>query len=233
MSNEVQVEATEYGMNVPSDEPNQNTFSLDDFIQEKSTVPTVGVTVFFDADGGMQLEDAQNALDEAQQHLAVLETMQNPVLAVGEENPLLNAKNEAEAKQAAAQKQIDALTERVLSSALYIEFQVKDAKQVVDSQQAAREALPEDYEESMAASKIQAHFLDYCAAAVCIRMTNVRQQTIEGPFTVETMSNLRNKLIQTEGNKLMAAMNKAIGVSSSWSEKLDAGFPGGSTHVAG
>lgn len=232
MSEEMQAD-TENGLHVPSDVPSQETFDLDDFIMEKSTVPIVGVTVFFDADGGVQLEDAQDKLAEAEQQLAMLETMPNPILAVGEANPLLEAKMQAEAQQASAQADIKQLTERVLGSALYLEFQVKEAAQVLDSQQTAREALPEDYEESMAASKVQAHFLDYCAAATCVRITNVKQQTIEGPFTVEKISNLRNKLIQTEGNKMMAAMNKAIGVSSSWSDKLDAGFPGRSADVDG
>lgn len=232
MSSEVQEEQKVLkGIDVPSAIPTQDTFDLDAFIQQKSTVPVVGATVYLDADGGMQLQNAMNRKAQAEARLAELETMPNPVIGVGEENPLLQAKTEAQQVRDLAQIDIDTLTTRVIDSALYIEFQ-HDTTRILDSQRAARESLPEDADENMTAQEIQKSFMLHAAAATCIRITNSEQKTIEGPFTVERMESLHSNLIQSEGIKMFDAMNEAIGVGSTWSEQLDAGFPGRSADVA-
>ena len=131
MSNEVQ--DTLKGIDIPSAVPTQETFDLTDFIQQKATTPIVGVTVYLDADGGKQLQSALEWKAAAEGRIAELETMPNPVLAVGEDNPLLEAKEKAADELKSAQGLIDQLSERVISSALYVEFQHSNAA-VLDSQ---------------------------------------------------------------------------------------------------
>lgn len=219
------------GIDVPDATPSPSTFDLGSFIQQKATTPIVGVTVYLDADGGKQLQAAYDQKAIAEARIAELETMPNPVLAVGESNPLLQAKSEAESMRESAQSLIDQLTDRVLSSALYVEFQHShDA--VLDSQRQAREDLPEDADEKMSANQIQKFFMNRAAAAICVRITNTAQQVIEGPISVEQLEGLATSLIETESVKLYAAVNEAIGVGNTWSEKLDAGFPRRSADVA-
>jgi hypothetical protein len=232
MGNEMQEEQKPLrGIDVPDAKPSQDTFDLDAFIADKSTTPVVGVTVYLDAEGGRLLQKAMNQKAEAELALAGLETMPNPMLAVGEENPLLRSKVEAEEQRDKAQKQIDQLTERIISSALYIEFRY-DHGAVVESQQNARESLPENADETMSARDLQKIFMVHAAASICIRITNVEQKVIEGPFTVERFNGLVSKLIEPESVKMFDAMNEALGVGQTWSEQLDAGFPGRSADLA-
>lgn len=219
------------GIDIPNAVPSQETFDLGDFIQQKATTPIVGVTVYLDADGGKQLQAAYEQKAVAEARIAELETMPNPVLAVGEENPLLAAKEKAADELRSAQGLIDLLSERVISSALYVEFQHSNSA-VLDSQRQAREDLPEDADETMSANQIQKFFMIRAAAAICIRITNTAQQVINGPISVEQLENLANKLIESESVKMYAAVNEAIGVGNTWSEQLDAGFPGRSADVA-
>ena len=229
MSNEVQDDIK--GIHVPDAVPSPSTFDLGAFIQQKATTPIVGVTVYLDADGGKQLQAAYEWKANSEARIAELETMPNPVLAVGEDNPLLEAKEMAADELKSAQGLIDQLSERVISSALYVEFQHShDA--VLDSQRQAREDLPEDADEKMSANQIQKFFMIRAASAICIRITNTAQQVIEGPVSVEQLEGLTSNLIETESVKLFAAVNEAIGVGNTWSEKLDAGFPGRSADVA-
>lgn len=220
------------GIEVPDATPTQETFDLTAFIQQKATTPIVGVTVYLDADGGKQLQTAYEWKARAEARIGELETMPNPVLAVGEENPLLEAKEMAADELKSAQGLIDQLSERVISSALYVEFQHSNTA-VLDSQRQAREDLPEDAEETMSANQIQKFFMIRAAAAICIRITNTSQQVINGPVSVEQLEALASKLIETESVKMYAAVNEAIGVGNTWSEQLDAGFPGRSADLAG
>lgn len=230
MSNEMQDSIEDRkDLSIPSGEPTQETFDLDDFIQERSTVPVIGVTLYLDADGGVQLEEAQNLLAAVSQRLSDLEAQPNPVLNVGEENPHLAAKMVAEAEQQRLQAEVEALTKRVVDSALYLEFQAAAQEAVVEAQSKADLTNEPGVTTVLQQSILR---ITYVAAAICLRITNAKGQVIPAPIMPVQIAKIRAKLIQAEDAKILTAINKAVETSNEWATKLDAGFPGRSTDAA-
>lgn len=224
MSSEVQNEKNLKGVEVPDAIPSQATFSLDDFIQQKCTVPVTACTVYLDADGGKQLDEALRHQESISAQLSKLDGASASGLSISEANPVLEARLEAEAELASTNNLIEQLKNRIIGSALYVEFQVRQASAITKSQKMARASLPDDTED-MSELEIQSVFVDYAMAAAVIRVTNSDQQVIEAPFTLEQIRGLRGALIQTEDTKLVHTLNEAVSVSNTWTEHLDAGFP--------
>jgi hypothetical protein len=127
---------------------------------------------------------------------------------------------------------VEQLRDRVMKTALYIEFQVKNQDQVLEAQRVGNAALDPERREEMTAIQYQSHLINYIAAACCLRLTNSEGKVIEGPLSVEQMVRLRESLITAENTKLVAAMEEAINMGNQWAADLDAGFPRRSADVA-
>lgn len=221
-------QAEHKGIDIPSSTPTQETFDLGDFIQEKSTVPIVGVTVYLDADGGRQLQEQANKLAEISEELEGLEGQAKPTLGIAETDPNVEAVQRLTAEQATVKNTIDELKTRVLGSALYVEFQCKDLKIPSEAKRLTEEEMP-DAENNVKQERGMTHMM----GMMCARISRVDGKTINGPRPVDEFEKLRNALIVTEATKLVEGVTEALMISNEWTSQIDAGFLGRSTDLAG
>lgn len=235
MSKNIKVQATAEGerkdkhIEVPDSMPTVETFDLDDFVQEKCTIPVVGVTVFLDADAGKQLYDSQNRRDELNAALVEVNNSTAPKLAVGETNPKMVRLDEIQRDITLLDEKIAGLEERVRASALLIELQVADAKMPDRVRDTIRAALGGNPNEEKFAEETMTAML----AEATVRIMRTDGKVIKGPVSKESMAGLRNKLIVTESTKLVAGLYEALNLNVQWMANIDAGFPGRDADVAG
>lgn len=223
------------GIDVPDATPALGTFDLSDYIQKKSTVPVVGATVYLDADGGVQLQSAIDRLGEVDEEVEKIEAEPDVKLGIAETNPKTASLSELRDQRAKLKETIKGLKERVLGSALYVEFQLNDLKLPAKANKMALAtvegdtAIPDD-EKPTVANDLGMSFL---MAGLCVRITNAQGQTLKAPFVWSQFQELRDRLIITESVKLVEAMNQTLMVGNEWTSHIDAGFPGRDTDVAG
>lgn len=234
MAENIKVQATAEGerkdkhIEVPDSIPTMETFDLDDFVQEKCTIPIVGVTVFLDADAGKQLFDAENRRDELNAALVEVNNSSAPKLAVGETNPKMVKLDQLQRDITLLDEKIAGLEERVRSSALLIELQVADAKMPDRVRDTIRAALGGNPSEEKFAEETMTAML----AEATVRIMRTDGKVIKGPVSVESMKGLRDKLIVTESTKLVAGLYEALNLNVQWMANVDAGFPGRDADVA-
>jgi hypothetical protein len=235
MSENIKVEATAEGgrkdkhIEVPDAMPTPATFSLNDFVQEKCTVPIVGVTVFLDADAGKQLYDAQVKRDELNIEMVEVNNSTAPKLAVGETNPKMVRLDQIQREVALLDAKIAGLEERVRSSALLIELQVTDPKMPDRVRETIRAALGGNTEDEKFSEEAMTGML----AEATVRIMRTDGAVIKGPISMESMRSMRNRLIVTESTKLVAGLYEALNLNVQWMANIDAGFPGRDADVAG
>lgn len=222
-------ERTDKHIEVPDSTPTMETFDLDDFVQQKCTIPVVGVTVFLDADAGKQLYDAENRRDELNAALVEVNNSTAPKLAVGETNPKMVKLDELQREISLLDEKIAGLEERVRSSALLIELQVADAKMPDRVRDTIRAALGGNPTEEKFAEETMTAML----AEATVRIMRTDGAVIKGPVSIESMKGLREKLIVTESTKLVAGLYEALNLNVQWMANVDAGFPGRDADVAG
>lgn len=228
MSEQIKVQATATGerkdkhVEVPDSMPMATTFDLDKFVQEKSTVPVVKVTVFLDADAGKQLFEAQQRRDELNTALVEVNNSTKPVLAVGETNPKLTKLDEIQREISLLDETIEVLETRVRSSALLIELQITDHKMPERVREATAQALGGNPTDDLLSEKAMTAML----AESTVRIMRTDGAVIKGPVPVEQMESLRKKLIVTEATKLVQGLYEALNLNVQWMANVDAGFPG-------
>lgn len=237
MSQNIKTKGTAQGerkdkhVEVPDAVPNAETFDLDDFVQQKSTVPVVKVTVFLDADSGKQLYEAYQKRDDLVAAESELSNAPKPKLAVGESNPNMVRLDSIQKDLNLVKETITTLEDRVRSSALLIEFQITDHKmpqrvreataKVLDIASGDDSSINEEDEQLLSEKSMTAMM-----AQSVVRITRTDGKTINGPISIERMENLRNKLVVTEATKLIQGLYEALNLNVEWMSNLDAGFPG-------
>ena len=235
MAENIKVQATAEGerkdkhIEVPDSMPTMETFDLDDFVQQKCTVPIVGVTVFLDADAGKQLFDAEQRRDELNATMVEVNNSSAPKLAVGETNPKMVKLDQLQREISLLDEKIAGLEERVRSSALLIELQVSDSKMPDRVRDTIRAALGGDSNQEQFAEDTMTAML----AEATVRIMRTDGKVIKGPVSVDSMKGLRDKLIVTESTKLVAGLYEALNLNVQWMANVDAGFPGRDADVAG
>lgn len=234
MSENIKVQATAEGertdkhIEVPDATPTAETFDLDAFVQQKSTVPIVGVTVFLDADAGKQLYEAQQRHEALNTEMIALNNSPSPKLAVGEINPKMVRLEQIQTELSRVDETIVGLEERVRSSALLIELQVADHKMPARIREALAKAMGGEVDEELLSEKSMTAML----AESTVRIMRTDGAVIKGPVPVEQMESLRSKLIITESTKLVGGLYEALNLNVQWMANVDAGFPGRDIDVA-
>ena len=207
---------------VPSSAPVAGTFSLTDFVQEKATTPVVKVTVFLDADGGKQLFAAEQRKEATENRLNELRGLPKEKLAVGEVSSRMAETEKLEAELLVALENINVLQQRVASSALLVQLQVKDTH--------ASEKVRAEVEEALGPNpdpnELEERFMTLFIATTCVSITRSNGDVIQGPVPYEDMAALRGGLIVTENAKLVQGAYEALNLNSEWLANVDAGFPG-------
>lgn len=235
MSEQIKIQATATGerkdkhVEVPDSMPTPATFNLDDFVQEKATVPVVGVTVFLDADAGKQLYEVQQRQEELNTALIEVNNSTKPVLAVGETNPKMVKLDEIQRELSLLEEKTEVLEGRVRSSALLIELQVADHKMPERVRNSIAKALGGEAADDLLSEQSMTAML----AEATVRIMRTDGAVIKGPVPVAQMESLRQKLIVTESTKLVAGLYEALNLNVQWMANVDAGFPGRDTDVAG
>lgn len=209
-------------VSVPSAEPNVETFDLDEYVQEKATVPIVKVTVFLDADSGKQLYDAQNQLNGLNEQLIEINNRPKETLAVGEtSSKLIDAEN-VKKDISIFEKRVSDLENRIRSSALLVELQITDPR-MPDRVRTAVQSIMSGSEVDENALNEQS--MTAMLAQSVVRITRTDGKVIKGPISEKSMDNLRSKLILPEATKLVEGMWEAMNLNVEWMANIDAGFP--------
>jgi hypothetical protein len=235
MPKKIEVNATAEGeskdkhVEVPDAMPTAETFDLDDFVQEKATVPVVAVTVFLDADAGKQLYEAQMRQEELNSAEVDLNNSTSPKLAVGEVNPKMVKLDDIRQELSSLGETIAGLEGRVRSSALLVELQISDHKMPERVRGIIANAMSGQQDEAELSEKAMTATL----AEATVRIMRTDGAVIKGPVPVEKMKNLREKLVVTESTKLVQGLYEALNLNVQWMANVDAGFPGRDSDVAG
>lgn len=207
---------------VPSSTPVAGTFSLKDFVQEKATTPVVKVTVFLDADGGKQLYAAQQRQDGIEIRLNELRGLPKEKLAVGEVSSRMAEMEKLEAELLVALENVNLLQQRVASSALLVQLQVRD----IHASEKVRAEVTAALGENPNPDELEERFMTLFIATTCVSITRSNGDVIQGPVPYEEMAALRSGLIVTENAKLVQGAYEALNLNSEWLANVDAGFPG-------
>lgn len=207
---------------VPSATPVAGTFSLTDFVQEKATTPVVKVTVFLDANGGKLLYTAEQRKETIEIRLNDLRGMPKEKLAVGEVSPRVAEMEKLEGELLVALENIAVLQQRVASSALLVELQVKDTH-ISEKIRAEAEKVMGDSPDPI---DLEERFMTMFLATCTVGITNSAGAVIPGPVPYEDMKALRDGLIITENGKLVTGAYEALNLNAEWLANVDAGFPG-------
>lgn len=213
---------------VPSSQPNAETFDLASFIAKKVTTPVVAVTVFLDADAGKQHFELTEKRDALNGRVAELNGMPKPKLAVGEENPNVVESSKLMAQLQDITRDLAILEDRVRSSALLVELQLKDPKAGEHTRKRVQDELGEGADDD----EVTEVFMTTLLGDAVVRITNAAGQTSKGPLDYDAVANLRNSLIVSENAKLISGLFEAMNLNTEWMSNIDAGFPGRGTDVA-
>lgn len=229
--------------------PSEENFSLADWAEGVATYPVVLHTVFFDQDGGIQLDAVQKRIAEIETDLEVSKDAgkENPGSKTLVEVGTIAARNARLTKELKALKRDEkALTERVLDSAMT--FELKSSEPMSQNKQTdgmLRQLAKERYgidipqgdngiqeflestEDNHLATDVMGLYdlarLHVMVSRLVVRKTGAARN---GPIEVEELEKLLALLATSERIRLTTALISTINLSGEWAEKLDAGFPG-------
>lgn len=215
-----------------------STFDFDAYISGASTFPEFQHVVYLDQKSGAELHDLRTEYDAlADRGREILQIQANMAdsstrsLVDEEAEELASELGVIEEKTSAMAPKINALRDKVLSTALTLNFQAGTAQKLGTVIRQTEKAFhkkhgrkaDDDLEYVTARSKaiLAAQLSAYCTKII------LADGTEQDPPSDEGFLRLIDSLISSESMRLMMTLNKSLDSSADWAEKIDAGFPGG------
>lgn len=215
-----------------------STFDFDSYISGAATFPEFQHTVYLDQKSGAQLHELRTEYDtlaergrEILQIQARMADSSTRSLVDEEAEELADELGDIEEKTAELAPKINALRDKIVSTALTLNFQAGTAQKLGAVIRQAEKTFhkkhgrkaDDDLEYVTARSKavLAAQLSAYCTKLI---LADGREQE---PPSDEGFLRLIDSLISSESLRLMMTLNKSLDSSADWAEKIDAGFPGG------
>ncbi|MFE0472513.1 hypothetical protein ACFW2V_12955 [Streptomyces sp. NPDC058947] len=230
-----------------SPEPGPDNFDFEAWLEKKSTFPVFKHTAYVDQKSGAELSKVYDEIEELVAEQSTLEkrieerSQQSSNSFVDAQlDRMLGDREELNERLEEAFKRRDELVEKIRESALTLHFQVKTSEELGS---VSREAIREFHKENQQFKTASDDDLDYITARsrymltaqvahFCTGMTLADGREVPPP-TRQGAEKLLKTLIQSEMLRLMESVGTGLAASQEWASKLDAGFPGGGSDVAG
>jgi hypothetical protein len=222
--------------------PGPDTFDFEAYISGLSTFPSFKHVAYLDQASGMALASAAEEYEALAKRGREILRRQRAIGEVSvrslvdqEEDELASELAEIQEKTSRLEEQISSLEERVKKSAMTFSFQVGTPDKLNSIIRRAQRESVERYrsiaDEDERDALIQRHVMAAQLAEFCTEVV-LPDGPVHGPPSVDGFHKLFDSLIASEAIRLMNAHTKHLDSSTSWADRLDAGFPGGVPHVA-
>lgn len=234
-------ESTEPG--IP--EPGPDNFSFEDYLEGQSTFPVFEHTAYLDqksgAELGVVLDELEALIDQQdlveKQIRKRTETTTNSFVDSVMDD-LLEQRDALDKKIKSLTEQHDELQTKIIKSGITLVFQVKTPEELGT---VTREATRQFHKAHPQFKGVSEDDLDYITARsrytltaqiahFCTEVKLPDGRSVPPP-TQNGADLLLKKLISSEMMRLMESVGTGLSASRDWADKLDAGFPGGSTDV--
>jgi flagellar biosynthesis/type III secretory pathway chaperone len=226
-------------------EPGPDNFSFEDYLEGNSTFPVFEHTAFLDQRSGSELG---GVLEELEGLVESLERVEKDIRKRTETsaNSFVDSVLDAlQEERAELEEKIDKLSERVeelkakiVKSGITLVFQVKTPEELGA---VTREATRQFHKENPHYKDASENDLDYITARSRYTLTaqishfcteiKLPDGRVVPPPNRSGADLLLKKLIASETMRLMESVGTGLSASRDWADKLDAGFPGGSSHL--
>lgn len=231
--------------------PGPDSFDLDAYISGVASFPKFKHTLYLDQKTGIELNTAYEEKDASEKMIRELKELRDKGAEAGTmglaDNRYAELTERIEAEEAEVAKveiRIKELEQVIVSRGLTLHFQVGNASKLGSVVRKAERAYEKkngkgasddiEYITGKTRAVILAQLGAYCIG------TSIPTDPVDkdgDPVTMHPapseaqMEKLIDGLISSEMVRLMIAVNKGLENSSEWSERVDAGFPGGSSHL--
>lgn len=226
-------------------EPGPDNFDFESYLEGISTFPTFKHVAYLDQESGAELaviyEDLESLVakleDTEKQIRKRTETSANSFVDSVLDG-LMEEKEELDKEIDALSAKADALKAKIVKSSLTFVFQVKTPEELGS---VTREAMRQFHKDNPQYKDASENDLDYITARsrysliaqiahFCIKLILPDGREVPPP-NQRGADLLLKKLISSEMMRLMESVGTGLSASREWADKIDAGFPGGSTDV--
>lgn len=222
--------------------PGPDTFDFNEYISGKSTFPEFSHTVYLDQATGIELAQLAEEYEGLADRGKVL---QRKLRSLGESSvrsfvdmdreELTDELEEIQGKTSGLEERIQFLEKKVVKSGLTLHFQAGTAQKLGTIVRNAEKeyhkkhgrGADDDLEYLSKKTKyvLVAQLVGYCTKVV------LPDGVQQNPPAREGFERLLDSLISSESVRLLETLNKSLDSSQDWAERLDAGFPGGSSDL--
>jgi hypothetical protein len=230
-----------------------DSFSLDDYLSGNLKFPRFRHRIYLDQESGVLLNEAYEAKTTAEAEIEAANKLQQQAIESGSMGladekyaKLIDKANEAEEVIRQADEQIGKLEKTILSKSLTLYFRVSNATKLSSVVRKAEKAYEKkngrandndiEYITGRTRAVILAQLNAYCIGVLPYGAVadedKVEDKDLKAPPTEAQMETIVDGLISSEMLRMMMALNKGLENSSEWSDRIDAGFPGGGADLA-
>lgn len=231
--------------------PGPDNFDLDAYITGVASFPKFKHTLYLDQKTGIELNAVYEEKDASEKMIRDLKELRDKGAEAGTMGladnryaELTERIEEEEAEVSKAEARIKELEQVIISRGLTLHFQVGNASKLSSVVRKAERTYekkhgknnPEDIEYVTGKTRVVllAQLDAYCIGT-SIPTDPVDKEgepvSLRPAPSEAQMEKIVDGLISSELVRLMIGVNKGLENSSQWSERIDAGFPGGSAHV--
>lgn len=224
--------------------PSPDTFDFSEYVAGRSTFPKFPHTVYLDQDSGNALlgmyDECEKTAEEGKRVEEQLKFARGSVSRSFVDDDVENLEEQLASIRARAEgleEEKKRLEDKVRSTSMTLTFQVGNAEKLGSVSRAAEKEFvkkngPGSDNDLEYMARRHKYVLSYQMAEYCVRVTSPdgREGSLPG---VKDFIHLMDSLTPSESLRLAQAINSALDSSSTWADRLDAGFPGGGTDVEG
>lgn len=224
--------------------PGPDTFSVDQYIKGKARFPEFTHTVYLDQQAGTEMAECIEKYEAAAARIHQIEKEMLRITEAGSQSlvddltsDLAEEGDRLRDEARAAEKRMKELEGVIRESGLTLHMRantvvkfgsvVRRAEKEYDKKNGRGAA--DDIEYVTAKNR---HIMIAQLSAYCYKISNPQGQSAP-PLDKEGFASLVDSLIGSESMRLMIAISKGLDSSAEWASKIDAGFPGGVSDVAG
>lgn len=227
-------------------EPGPDNFSFEDYLEGNSTFPVFEHTSYLDQKSGAELAVVEDELEELVKQLELVDKSIRKRTETSANSFVDSVLDDYQEQHGKLEKEINDLLERrdklrkkIYDTSVTLVFQVKTPEELGSVTREATRQFHKDNQQYKGASEDD---LDYITARsrytltaqishFCTEMRVPGRKDPVPPPTRQGAELMLKKLISSEMLRLMESVGNGLSASRDWADKIDAGFPGGSSDV--